>query len=123
MNVDYPGSEVGGNTETHPLIVAIILGAMAPAAPDRVMASEGTTHGCFVFGGYDARNDEPIGAFDFSYVGYGGRSFADGNDATDRSTATAPTRRRRCSRRASRGSSRNMRSARIRAGPAPIAAA
>ena len=83
MNVDYPGSEVGGNTETHPLIVAIILGAMAPAAPDRVMASEGTTHGCFVFGGYDERNDEPIGAFDFSYVGYGGRSFADGNDATD----------------------------------------
>ena len=83
MNVNYPGSEVGGNTETHPLIVAIILGAMAPAAPDRVMASEGTTHGCFVFGGYDARNDEPIGAFDFSYVGYGGRSFADGNDATD----------------------------------------
>ena len=83
MNVDYPGSEVGGNTETHPVIVATILGAMAPAAPDRVMASEGTTHGCLVFGGYDARNDEPFGALDISYVGYGGRSFADGNDATD----------------------------------------
>jgi N-methylhydantoinase B/oxoprolinase/acetone carboxylase alpha subunit len=83
MNVNYPGSEVGGNTETHPLIVACILGAMAEAAPDRVMASEGTTHGCFVFGGWDDRNDEPFGAFDFTYVGYGGRSFADGNDATD----------------------------------------
>jgi len=83
MNVNYPGSEVGGNTETHPLIVACILGAMSEAAPDRVMASEGTTHGCFVFGGYDELNDEPFGAFDFSYVGYGGRSFADGNDATD----------------------------------------
>jgi N-methylhydantoinase B/oxoprolinase/acetone carboxylase alpha subunit len=36
-----------------------------------------------VFGGHDELNDEPYGGFDFSYVGYGGRSFADGNDATD----------------------------------------
>ena len=83
MNVDYPGSEVGGNTETHPLIVSAIFGAMVDCVPDRVMASEGTTHGCFVFGGHDELNDEPYGGFDFSYVGYGGRSFADGNDATD----------------------------------------
>ncbi len=83
MNVDYPGSEVGGNTETHPLIVCAIFGAMANCVPQRVMASEGTTHGCFVFGGHDKVTDEPFGGFDFSYVGYGGRSFADGNDATD----------------------------------------
>lgn len=83
MNVDYPGSEVGGNTETHPLIVCAIFGAMVNCVPDRVMASEGTTHGCFVFGGHDELTDEPFGGFDFSYVGYGGRSFADGNDATD----------------------------------------
>jgi N-methylhydantoinase B/oxoprolinase/acetone carboxylase alpha subunit len=83
MNVDYPGSEVGGNTETHPLIVSAIFGAMVECVPNRVMASEGTTHGCFVFGGHDELNDEPYGGFDFSYVGYGGRSFADGNDATD----------------------------------------
>ncbi len=83
MNVNYPGSEVGGNTETHPLIVACIFGAMSECAPHRVMASEGTTHGCFVFGGHDEENDEPFGAFDFTYVGYGGRQFADGNDATD----------------------------------------
>ena len=83
MNVNYPGSEVGGNTETHPLIVAAIFGAMVECVPNRVMASEGTTHGCFVFGGHDQYTDEPFGGFDFSYVGYGGRSFADGNDATD----------------------------------------
>jgi N-methylhydantoinase B/oxoprolinase/acetone carboxylase alpha subunit len=47
------------------------------------MASEGTTHGCFVFGGVDALTGEPYGGFDFSYVGYGGRDFADGNDTTD----------------------------------------
>jgi N-methylhydantoinase B/oxoprolinase/acetone carboxylase alpha subunit len=83
MNVDYPGSSVGGNTESHPLIVCAIFGAMVDCVPDRVMASEGTTHGCFVFGGHDPLNDEPYGGFDFSYVGYGGRLFADGNDATD----------------------------------------
>jgi N-methylhydantoinase B/oxoprolinase/acetone carboxylase alpha subunit len=83
VNVNYPGSEVGGNTETHPVIVCAIFGAMAACVPQRVMASEGTTHGCFVFGGHDALNDEPYGGFDFIYVGYGGRAFADGNDATD----------------------------------------
>lgn len=83
MNVDYPGPEVSGNTETHPIIVATILGAMADATPNRVMASEGCTHGCFVFGHYDAKNDEAVGGFDFAFVGYGGRAFADGNDTTD----------------------------------------
>ena len=34
-------------------------------------------------GGHDKVTDEPFGGFDFSYVGYGGRSFADGNDVTD----------------------------------------
>ena len=38
-----PRSEVGGNTETHPLIVAAIFGAMVECVPNRVMASEGTT--------------------------------------------------------------------------------
>jgi N-methylhydantoinase B/oxoprolinase/acetone carboxylase alpha subunit len=83
VNVDHPGAEVGGNTETHPLMVCAIFGAMFECVPDRVMASEGTTHGCFTFGGYDELNDEPFGGFDFAFVGYGGRSFADGNDATD----------------------------------------
>jgi N-methylhydantoinase B/oxoprolinase/acetone carboxylase alpha subunit len=83
MNVNYPGSSVGGNTETHPVIVCAIFGAMSKCVPDRVMASEGTTHGCFVFGGFDDYNGEPYGGFDFSYVGYGGRAFADGNDTTD----------------------------------------
>jgi N-methylhydantoinase B len=83
LNVKYPGAEVSGNTETHPMIVATIFGAMHKAVPDRVMACEGTTHGCFTFGCYDRRNDEPVGGFDFAFVGYGARVFADGNDTTD----------------------------------------
>lgn len=83
MNVDYPAPEVSGNTETHPIIVATIFGAMADATPNRVMASEGCTHGCFVFGFFDEKNNEAVGGFDFAFVGYGGRAFADGNDSTD----------------------------------------
>ncbi|MGD9535688.1 MAG: hydantoinase B/oxoprolinase family protein [Alphaproteobacteria bacterium] len=82
MNVDYPGSEVGGNSETHPIIVCAILGAMAQTGTGRIMASEGTTSGCFVFGGRDPRLGTEICAFDLAYPGFGGRPFADGNDAT-----------------------------------------
>jgi N-methylhydantoinase B/oxoprolinase/acetone carboxylase alpha subunit len=83
MNVKFPGAEVSGNTEAHPMVVATIFGAMHAAIPDRVMACEGTTHGCFTFGCYDRKNDEPVGGFDFAFVGYGARPYADGNDTTD----------------------------------------
>lgn len=83
VNVDYPAPEVGGNTETHPRIVGTILGAMAQALPDRVMASEGGTHCNFVFGGVDAATKEYFACYDLEAVGWGGRSFADGNSAVD----------------------------------------
>ena len=83
MNVDFPGAEVGGNTETHPLIVCAIFGALAPAVPNRIMAGEGATHGCFTFGGYDEKTGEPFAGFDVSLIGYGARKFADGNSTLD----------------------------------------
>lgn len=83
VNVDYPAPEVGGNTETHPRIVGTILGAMSKALPDRVMASEGGTHCNFVFGGVDAATKEYFACYDLEAVGWGGRSFADGNSAVD----------------------------------------
>ncbi|UOA16925.1 hydantoinase B/oxoprolinase family protein [Sulfitobacter dubius] len=83
VNVDYPAPEVGGNTETHPRIVGTILGAMSKALPDRVMASEGGTHCNFVFGGVDAATNEYFACYDLEAVGWGGRSFADGNSAVD----------------------------------------
>ena len=39
-NVDYPGPLVAGNTETHPRLANIVIGAMAPACPSASMASE-----------------------------------------------------------------------------------
>ncbi len=83
VNVDFPAPEVGGNTETHPRIVGTILGAMAEALPDRVMAAEGGTHCNFVFGGVDADTKEYFACYDLEAVGWGGRSFADGNSAVD----------------------------------------
>ncbi|MEJ2623726.1 MAG: hydantoinase B/oxoprolinase family protein [Pseudolabrys sp.] len=83
VNVDFPAPEVGGNTETHPRIVGTILGAMAKAVPDRVMAAEGATHCNFVFGGVDAETKEFFACYDLEAVGWGGRAFADGNDGVD----------------------------------------
>ena len=83
VNVDYPGPEVGGNTETHPRIVGTILGAMADAVPNRTMAAEGGTHSNFVFGGVDADTGDYFICYDIAGVGWGGRSFADGNDGVD----------------------------------------
>ncbi|MDH1270774.1 hydantoinase B/oxoprolinase family protein [Rhizobium pusense] len=83
VNVDFPAPEVGGNTETHPRIVGTILGAMAPAVPNRVMAAEGATHCNFVFGGVDADTKEFFACYDLEAVGWGGRAFADGNSGVD----------------------------------------
>jgi N-methylhydantoinase B len=83
VNVDYPGPEVGGNTETHPRIAGAVIGAMAPVIPQRAMAAEGSTHINFVFGGRDEVNDEYFACYDIEMVGWGGRMSADGNDAQD----------------------------------------
>src|SRR5262249_5357167 len=50
-NVDYPGPLVAGNTETHPRLANIVIGAISAAAPERAMASESCTGTNFVFGG------------------------------------------------------------------------
>ncbi len=83
VNVDYPAPEVGGNTETHPRIAGAVIGALAQAIPERAMAAEGCTHCNFVFGGHDKVHDEYFACYDIEVVGWGGRAYADGNDACD----------------------------------------
>ncbi|MBM3482393.1 MAG: hydantoinase B/oxoprolinase family protein [Alphaproteobacteria bacterium] len=80
-NVDYPAPEVAGNTETHPRLAAIVIGALSKCVPERAMASESGTGGNFVFGGYHPEHDEFYACYDLMSGGWGGRSFADGNDA------------------------------------------
>ncbi len=83
VNVDFPAPEVGGNTEAHPKIAGVVIGALAGAVPHLAMAAEGATHGNFVFGGVHADTKEYFACYDIEAVGWGGRSFADGNDACD----------------------------------------
>ena len=83
LNVDYPAPEVGGNTETHCKIAGAVIGAMSPAMPDRTTAAEGATHTNFVFGGTDQETGEAFVCYAIELSGWGGRNFADGNDATD----------------------------------------
>jgi len=83
LNVDYPAPEVGGNTETHCKIAGAVIGALSPAMPDRTMAAEGATHTNFVFGGTDQESGEAFVCYAIELSGWGGRDFADGNDATD----------------------------------------
>jgi N-methylhydantoinase B/oxoprolinase/acetone carboxylase alpha subunit len=81
VNVNYPGPSVGGNTETHCRIANVVMGALAPALKARSAATDGASHSNFVFGGTDAKTGEFFCAYDITPVGWGGRSFADGNDA------------------------------------------
>ncbi len=81
VNVRFPGPSVGGNTETQPKLVGMLLGAFAHAMPDRVMAAEGVTSCNFLFGGVDPGTSEPYAHYHFEASGWGGRADGDGNSA------------------------------------------
>jgi N-methylhydantoinase B/oxoprolinase/acetone carboxylase alpha subunit len=80
VNCEFPAPVAGGNTETSPRITDMVFGALAGAIPERIVASCGGTSSPFLFGGRDARTDEPYAHFHFEGVGWGGRHDADGND-------------------------------------------
>jgi N-methylhydantoinase B len=81
VNVRYPGPSVAGNTESHPRMVDLILGALAQAVPDRVAAAEGGTSCNFLFGGVHPETGQYYANYHFEGGGWGGRPFADGNNA------------------------------------------
>ncbi|KMO37289.1 5-oxoprolinase [Methylobacterium variabile] len=81
VNVNFPGPSVGGNTETHCRIANCVMGALAPGLKERSAATDGATHSNFLFGGTDPQTGEFFCCYDLTPVGWGGRSFADGNDA------------------------------------------
>lgn len=80
VHVVHPGPSVAGNTETHPHIVDTIIAALAPAIPDRVAGAHGATSANFLFGGVHPETGEFYTNYHFEGVGWGARSFADGND-------------------------------------------
>ena len=78
-NVTHPGASVGGNTETHPRIWGIVMGALAQAIPERVSAATGGTSCNFLFGGTHPATGQYYVHYHFDGVGWGGRASADGN--------------------------------------------
>jgi N-methylhydantoinase A/oxoprolinase/acetone carboxylase beta subunit/N-methylhydantoinase B/oxoprolinase/acetone carboxylase alpha subunit len=80
LDVAFPAPSVGGNTETQPRIVFLVLGALARAVPDRVSASEGCTACNFLIGGENSKTGEYFAHYHFEASGWGGRAAADGND-------------------------------------------
>jgi N-methylhydantoinase B/oxoprolinase/acetone carboxylase alpha subunit len=81
VNVEYPGSSVVANSESHPRMVDLIFGALAQAVPDRVAAADGGTSGNFLFGGVHPETGHYYANYHLEGVGWGGRPFADGNNA------------------------------------------
>ncbi len=80
-NVVYPGPSVGGNTETHPKLADMVVGALAPALPDRVAAAEGGSACNFLFGGVHPKTGDFYANYHLEGCGWGGKSYDDGNDA------------------------------------------
>jgi N-methylhydantoinase B/oxoprolinase/acetone carboxylase alpha subunit len=71
---------VGGNSDSSPTTVDIILGAISEIA-GKGTAADGDTHGILCFGGVDPRTGEHFAHLYFDGFGWGGRHDHDGNDA------------------------------------------
>jgi N-methylhydantoinase B len=81
VNVVYPGPSVGGNTETHPKLADMVVGALAAALPHRVAAAEGGSACNFLFGGFHPKTGDYYANYHLEGCGWGGKSYDDGNDA------------------------------------------
>lgn len=80
VNVSYPAASTGGNSDTHPTTVDVLLKAFSQFS-ERSSAADGGTCGCIGFGGEAPGTREPYAHLHLEGVGWGGRTDADGNDA------------------------------------------
>jgi N-methylhydantoinase B/oxoprolinase/acetone carboxylase alpha subunit len=81
VNPIHPAPVVGGNVETSARISEAVMGALAQAMPDRIVAP---SHGTFLnltAGGYDPRTGTDFVFYLYREGGWGGRLAADGNSA------------------------------------------
>ena len=80
VNVNYPGSCVGGNSDTYPTTVDILLTAFDQAS-GRSSAADGGTCGLLGFHGISTEAGQPFVILHHEGMGWGARADADGNDA------------------------------------------
>jgi N-methylhydantoinase B/oxoprolinase/acetone carboxylase alpha subunit len=81
VNVQHPGAEIGGNSETHCRIIGVVMGALASAVPERAAAADGASGCNFLFGGVHPETGEYYANYHFENVGWGAAATHDGNDA------------------------------------------
>lgn len=81
VNVKHPGPSVGGNTETHPRLVSMVLGALSQAVPESVAAAEGGSSCNFLFGGNHPDTGQYYVVYSFEGCGWGATHNKDGNNA------------------------------------------
>jgi len=79
VNATHPAPEVGGNTETHPRIWEILIGAFSKAIPEKVAASDGGTCCNFLFGGIHPDTNQYYANYHLEGGGWGARATKDGN--------------------------------------------
>jgi N-methylhydantoinase B/oxoprolinase/acetone carboxylase alpha subunit len=79
VNVDYPASCVGGNTDSMPTTIDVVLGALSEVAGQGT-ASDGDTYAIITLGGVDPRSGETFTLCYYDDSGGGARWIADGND-------------------------------------------
>jgi N-methylhydantoinase B len=76
-----PAPVVGGNVETSQRIVDALLGALAPACPDRIPAASQGTMNNVIIGGWDPSRQSPFTYYETIAGGVGARPSANGPSA------------------------------------------
>lgn len=79
VNVVHPGPCVGGNTDTQPKIIDLLLAALAQAVPDRVAAASGGSSSNLLFGGIHPTTGQYYSNYHFDGMGTGATARKDGN--------------------------------------------
>ncbi len=81
VNPEPPAAVVGGNLETSQRVTDVVLGALAEAKPESVVAACQGTMNNITFGGTDPRDGQPYAFYETQAGGFGGRASGDGMDA------------------------------------------
>ena len=79
LNVEHPGSSVGGNSDGQPRVINAIWGAMSQALPERTCAADGGTNCLLPMGGVHPETGEYFAHLHLEGGGWGARHDADGN--------------------------------------------
>jgi len=80
VDPEPPAAVVGGNLETSQRVTDVVLGALAEADPERVVAGCQGTMNNVTFGGTDPRDSRPYTFYETQAGGFGGRAGKDGMD-------------------------------------------